>query len=1541
MDLQQKVESLYKSALTTPLPGFITIAEAELYLQQAYEGRYLFELIQNVRDANKALEQDGAIIIRLEDEVLTIANTGAEFNARGIEAITTIGQSDKQSQDMIGFKGIGFKSVQEISETPRIITRFGSVVFDRAETAKDYHLLDEEDLPLFYCPHFSPETLSPEELQQGIATKIALRLKPDVSEADIVAAFEKIQVKELVLLGHISKLSFHSATRSITYLIDKKPNSPLLTVTKNGEPSYFKIYSPPERIKIPAAAIASLGKKEKKLFANNPTVEIKIVMELNEQKHTKLMENTKLYLFYPLEIISGFRFIMHSYFIVDPERKSLRASAINVFILESIAEYLADHLLKTLTAAKANVTRILTFSRQKDDKLQVLYNEFVKNLKDKKFIYDPKTKNYYTLDQVIIADGFDEELFPGGTLGGKQLVCLEDKATVAWLRKEFDARYLDYADIAKEIETECRRQAKARNTAFFQQLYNYVSIHEGLKLTGKRVLLTDQWKLVTSNEDVFYGGSRKGVSLSAGIKKHIHFIHKDIRIEDIREGRSRTGIIEYNTFELVRRLLKLMRSDGELNGDILNALFAAELDNKSSVAIQEQVLLPVKDKAKWLSPIHHPIYIESAQLAELYPAGNFVDEDVLLAAVSHPLETRAFLQLCGAWNIPAVYVSTKGIYTNSKDEREKPLSRLGNLSTTPFILINDRLLDIPVKFNDWFTNAIFDHWTRYNDFICADYLNRIQFSNSGSYNRTIPRELLVQYSGFLKFLRNNAWISFKGEEELYLPAEVTGIDTNDFYKGHNQVIKRYLKIFPVPFLNKKQLLTQLGMRHLDGDTIENYVGLLNAVYDQYRDKNTDGKDFTDFYNRLLNKLFEFYYFRKAEVVDIKSLEQQWFLALDELNKATVWKRGADIFYIDDRPNYEVLPRAIKQIVQPQFTLSNKQTFGKIAAKIGRKFSDSVTRQLLHTEASLTSALIDYFEELPQSIAILEYMIDKVLDKELDAIKNTVVKERASIRIKVSVEQAESVQIETEYFVDHPNHYEVHIKKDLFTNRNKVIADAVNALFVELLGREPRRYNLELLRFLNSKNPAEYLHELEISEDRVLEIREKLSSSTLNNPQKFWDAVLSAKSVNDREAIFNGPKIDLAHLAALLGADLKFLNSFSANFNFRETSKLENLPWLQQLLDVTELTLKELNTYVYPKLDFRYFFDTELSRLKNKFENGFNFKIHRYLSTKKTGEQQTYLAKLDEYRSQFRVHCPTDALLTDPETYFLELLNETFAYLAITAKELKAAHTSFNLNPVYLKNLKQFKAELKTAKISYPDELLKKFVDTLRWGSLFYFDQVPFLVSNFKSWFATQQPKPEPRPDEPAADIMNELDIQDDELIEDVSTENVPLPEGHSGGGGGSGAHYDGAANDAQKQKIGLAAELIAYQLLAKKYAQVKWVSKNASRAPKDHPGYNPQGDDKDGYDIEYLDAESNKHFVEVKGRGEHNDAFEITRYEVQKAYQAKAFYEIIIITHTLDRERRRIRNLGNLFMLDKGKDFFANDKFTAIYKSFEIRFHQI
>ena len=522
-ELKKIVEELFEDSKKTPERGLKAIAEAEKYLQQAYDGRYFFELIQNVRDANKEINQDGEIFIKLDDRMLTIANTGAEFSKEGFEGITTIGQSTKQSQDYIGFKGIGFKSIQEITEEPKIITKFGSIYFDRKLTLQQYYNsnLKEEQIPLFYFPHYNDKELSKSEIQTEIVTKIELPIKENITEEKVVVDFRKIEAKQLVLLGNIKGLHFDTKNNNIDFIINKDVENKLIEVKENDKPSVkYRYFIPDNKVEIPEEKIKSLEGKEKDIFSKSPYVDISIVLELGDKEQIKPIENAKLYLFYPLLINSGFKFIIHSYFIVNPERTALRNNPLNDFLLQTIGRFIGREVLRYLKRAKANTNQILCFRRISDVNIGLLYDSLVEELENQRFVFDSQSHKYFLPSDIVVADGFTKGLFPDGKFNNMQLIYIDDKEIINWLTSEFEIHYLSSEDIANQIEDECKRQRKAKKIIFFQNLYNYVSQHHELNLTSKKVLLTENWKLVSSEADVFYGGGKKNsISLPASRKE--------------------------------------------------------------------------------------------------------------------------------------------------------------------------------------------------------------------------------------------------------------------------------------------------------------------------------------------------------------------------------------------------------------------------------------------------------------------------------------------------------------------------------------------------------------------------------------------------------------------------------------------------------------------------------------------------------------------------------------------------------------------------------------------------------------------------------------------------------------------------------------------------------------------------------------------------------------------------------------------------------------------------------------------------------------
>ena len=109
-------------------------------VEHQYHGRFVVELIQNAHDAllPRRADADHAarIAIAITDQgphgALFVANDGQPFSESNFESLSQLGNSDKDPQDSIGNKGIGFRSVLEVTVRPSIFSRSvpGSETFD-------------------------------------------------------------------------------------------------------------------------------------------------------------------------------------------------------------------------------------------------------------------------------------------------------------------------------------------------------------------------------------------------------------------------------------------------------------------------------------------------------------------------------------------------------------------------------------------------------------------------------------------------------------------------------------------------------------------------------------------------------------------------------------------------------------------------------------------------------------------------------------------------------------------------------------------------------------------------------------------------------------------------------------------------------------------------------------------------------------------------------------------------------------------------------------------------------------------------------------------------------------------------------------------------------------------------------------------------------------------------------------------------------------------------------------------------------------------
>ncbi|WP_371656908.1 MULTISPECIES: sacsin N-terminal ATP-binding-like domain-containing protein [unclassified Streptomyces] len=130
----------------------------ERMLSPEYKGRVLVELLQNAHDAHPARDGVGRVEIMLDEDegehgVLYVANGGRPLAYKNFEALCSIGLSSKRPEEGIGHKGVGFKSVLQLTAAPELysVVRATSKTFDgfcfRFARDEDFDWLTDQVAP--------------------------------------------------------------------------------------------------------------------------------------------------------------------------------------------------------------------------------------------------------------------------------------------------------------------------------------------------------------------------------------------------------------------------------------------------------------------------------------------------------------------------------------------------------------------------------------------------------------------------------------------------------------------------------------------------------------------------------------------------------------------------------------------------------------------------------------------------------------------------------------------------------------------------------------------------------------------------------------------------------------------------------------------------------------------------------------------------------------------------------------------------------------------------------------------------------------------------------------------------------------------------------------------------------------------------------------------------------------------------------------------------------------------------------------------------
>ena len=121
---QRQIQTFFDE-LKNGTSNYRTVTSLDAEIAQEYRGRCILKLLRNAHDALAHADPDDArrisFVLSTDPEaVLSVGNSGRPFRREDFDGICQLAQSPKDPNESVGNKGLGFRSVLEVSSCPEI-----------------------------------------------------------------------------------------------------------------------------------------------------------------------------------------------------------------------------------------------------------------------------------------------------------------------------------------------------------------------------------------------------------------------------------------------------------------------------------------------------------------------------------------------------------------------------------------------------------------------------------------------------------------------------------------------------------------------------------------------------------------------------------------------------------------------------------------------------------------------------------------------------------------------------------------------------------------------------------------------------------------------------------------------------------------------------------------------------------------------------------------------------------------------------------------------------------------------------------------------------------------------------------------------------------------------------------------------------------------------------------------------------------------------------------------------------------------------------
>lgn len=385
--IQQKwIERKKDEEMWRQFQGLARLVSDELY---SSESHFIYELIQNAQDNSYSPDVIPEISFHLLTDGILIQNNEIGFNEDNITSICNFTNSSKKNKELgyIGEKGIGFKSVFAISDTPAIHSNGYRFHFKKGEYIEPYWISDFKSYP----SRFSDLTY----------TSIYLPYSDDFEhKSDIEKKIKDIEPFLLLFIDKLKKIQIYNKDILVLdvskELINHDRLNELILKTTKAKYDFItinKIISRPENL---------IEQKREKIKDR----EIIFAFPLDEIK------DDRIFAFLPTQVKSGLPFYIQADFLLTASREEILIDREwNKWLIDEIQRFY-EAIITIFQNHKSLKYSYLKYYKKNNGNNPIfnsLYEKTIKSIKNKEIILN-NIEIWEKPENILILDGIDLEI---------------------------------------------------------------------------------------------------------------------------------------------------------------------------------------------------------------------------------------------------------------------------------------------------------------------------------------------------------------------------------------------------------------------------------------------------------------------------------------------------------------------------------------------------------------------------------------------------------------------------------------------------------------------------------------------------------------------------------------------------------------------------------------------------------------------------------------------------------------------------------------------------------------------------------------------------------------------------------------------------------------------------------------------------------------------------------------------------------------------------------------------------------------------------